>query len=323
MKPRRVERALATVQSVLHFRVVAPVDLRSRLVDELDATSCVHNLAVLRDAVRRPEGDLLEFDVPVEMANTVITALRGFDLERTGSITVDRIGMAFSDIAKAAEEAAPGDPNDAVVWEEVEGRLRSESALTASLLVLMTTAVLIAAIGILTDSVVLIVGAMVIGPEYGPISAMALGIFKRRPARFRSAARTLAIAFPVGIVAAWLMTLALDAIGRTPAAYQLGERPLTSFISHPDLFSAIIAALAAIAGTVSLTQAKQGALVGVLVSVTTIPAAANVGVALAHGRSGEALGAAVQLVVNVVGIVIVSAVTLHAQSSYLRRLHHR
>jgi uncharacterized hydrophobic protein (TIGR00271 family) len=257
------------------------------------------------------------------MANGVISTLRSFDVEHRGSITVERIDMSLSDVAMHAEAAAPGDPGDAVIWEEVEARLRSEATLSAGLIVLMSAAVMIAAIGILTDSVVLIVGAMVIGPEYGAISAMALGLHKRHAGRFRRAATALAVAFSVAIVAAWSMALAIEAAGRTPPAYELGERPLTSFISHPDVFSIIIAALAAIAGTVSLTQSRHGALVGVLVSVTTIPAAANIGVALAHGRADEATGALVQLVANVATIVAVSTLTLLAEHRFLRRLHRR
>jgi uncharacterized membrane protein len=79
----------------------------------------------------------------------------------------------------------------------------------------------------------------------------------------------------------------------------------------------IVAALGAIAGVVSLTQAKSSSLVGVLVSVTTVPAAANVGVAVVHGRFSEAGGALIQLVVNFVVIVVVGAVALRVESRFI------
>jgi hypothetical protein len=52
----------------------------------------------------------------------------------------------------------------------------------------------------------------------------------------------------------------------------IAERPLTSFIWNPDALSWIVGFLAGIAGMLALTSAKSGALVGVLISVTTIPA---------------------------------------------------
>ena len=48
-----------------------------------------------------------------------------------------------------------------------------------------------------------------------------------------------------------------------------GPRPDTAFIYQPDVLSFVVAFLAGVAGMLSLTSAKSGALVGVLISVTT------------------------------------------------------
>ncbi len=70
----------------------------------------------------------------------------------------------------------------------------------------------------------------------------------------------------------------------------------------------------------SLTSTKSGALIGVLISVTTIPSAANIGVATAYGAAGEAVGAASQLAVNLGAIVLAGVITLFLQRRfYLRR----
>jgi hypothetical protein len=63
----------------------------------------------------------------------------------------------------------------------------------------------------------------------------------------------------------------------------------------------------------SLTSAKAGTLVGVLISVTTIPAAANAAVALAYGVRAEVLGSTLQLVINLAAIVLGGVLTLLAQ----------
>ena len=74
----------------------------------------------------------------------------------------------------------------------------------------------------------------------------------------------------------------------------------------------------------SLTSAKSGALIGVLISVTTIPAAANIGVAGAYGDAGEALGAASQLAINLAAIVLAGVMTLFIQRRFYvsRRKRH-
>jgi uncharacterized hydrophobic protein (TIGR00271 family) len=114
-----------------------------------------------------------------------------------------------------------------------------------------------------------------------------------------------------------LGTLLLRATGIAPD--QIGEtsRPLTQFISHPDAFSVIVAALAGIAGILSLTSSKSGALIGVLISVTTIPAAGNAAVAVGYGNWSEWLGAVEQLVLNLALLVLAGVTTLAVQ----RRLY--
>jgi uncharacterized membrane protein len=88
-----------------------------------------------------------------------------------------------------------------------------------------------------------------------------------------------------------------------PAQYVAGDRPVTALIAEPNPGSLVVALAAGVAGMVALGQAKSGAIVGVLVSVTTIPASANIGVALALGNVGEAVGALAQLVINVAGLL--------------------
>ena len=116
------------------------------------------------------------------------------------------------------------------------------------------------------------------------------------------------------------MTWLIDAVGQTPPIFELGGASATTFISRPDVFSLIVAALAGVAGTLSLTLSKASTLVGVLISVTTVPAAAAIGVYAAHGRWSDAGGSAVQLLVNLVVLALVGAATLRVQRwLFLRR----
>ncbi|MDX2092997.1 MAG: DUF389 domain-containing protein [Kofleriaceae bacterium] len=95
----------------------------------------------------------------------------------------------------------------------------------------------------------------------------------------------------------WVIARAKRRSGRTPdearhrqcATFTLGQGhgPATLFISRPDAYTVVIAALCGVVGMLSLTTASAGSLIGVLISVTTIPPAGNVGVAAAYGNSDE------------------------------------
>ncbi len=88
---------------------------------------------------------------------------------------------------------------------------------------------------------------------------------------------------------------------------------MSSLINTPDWFSFIVAALAGIVGVISLTEARASTLIGVFISVTTIPAAADIGVSLAFGSYPEALGSVEQLLLNVFVLAAVAVVGIPTQ----------
>ena len=170
---------------------------------------------------------------------------------------------------------------------------------------------LIAAVGIYFDEPILIVGAMVVGPDFGPIAGICVALVNRNAKLVRRSANALLIGFPLGIA----RDLRRDAVahvgsGRCPRSIDFDAQTLTRFISNPNFFSVYVGLLAGAVGMLSLTTAKSSALVGVLISVATIPAAANIGVAAAYGDWATVGGAPLQLVLNLIAIFAAGLVTL-------------
>ena len=312
---------------MVHLRIVVPSYQAEHVLDLLNHISSVTNLIFLERAAHRPEGDVILCDVAREDASVIISDLKELNVHHDGSIAIEDIDSHVSDVAKRAAESAGGMPTDAVVWEEVEARTSENIELSASFLAFMALAMLIAAVGILTDQLILIIGAMVVGPEFGPIAGLSVAAVHRRIDFAKRSFAALAVGFPVGITLTFLFTLGLDGLNLIPDDFSQEGHPFTDFISNPDEFSFIVAFLAGMAGILSLTSAKSGALVGVLISVTTIPAAANIGVAAALGDSAEWVGAMEQLALNMGAIFLACIGTLYLQRLlYLRRrrahLHH-
>lgn len=303
---------------MVHLRIVVPSYQSHNVLELLKEVGSVCNLIFLERAAHKPEGDVILCDVAREDASVILGDLRELNLHEEGTISIEEVDTALSRAATEAEEAAPGLPSDAVVWEEVEARTSENTELGASFVAFMALATMIAAIGILTDSQILIIGAMVVGPEFGPLAGLCVALVHKRGDLTIRSLRALAVGFPLAITAAFLLTLALRGTGSAPEALQ--SRSLTAFISHPDEFSFIVAFLAGVAGVLSLTSTKSGALIGVLISVTTIPSAGNIGVAAAYGDGHEWTGAMEQLSANLVAIVVAGVVTLYVQRRlYIRR----
>ena len=299
---------------MLHLRVVVPPERAGAIHERLAGNPGVAHLARIPGASTKPPGDLLLCDLAREAADEVVEWLQDEGVHHDGAITLDPVATVVSDAAATAELASPGHGSDALVWEALEATARDEGALTPSLLVLMAVASMIAGVGILLDSPILVVGAMVVGPEYGPLAALCVAAVRKRWSSARSATATLSVAVAVGAAATYGLTLLLRATQVGPAGYALSDRELTAFISRPDGLAVVVAVLAGVAGMLSLTEARSGTLVGVLVSVTTIPAIANIGVAAAYGEAAEVGGAALQLAVNLIGLLVAGVVTLAVQS---------
>ncbi|MGH9095762.1 MAG: DUF389 domain-containing protein, partial [Acidimicrobiales bacterium] len=165
---------------MLHLRVITPTDLADRVLALLDADVGATNVVVLRGVARDPAGDLISSDVAREAANGVLDGLSGLGVRERGSITLEGIDTAMSAAVDRAEARAPGHGEDAVVWEQVEATINEESALSWAFLIFLTIATMIAGIGVLLDEPILIVGAMVVGPEFGPLAGICVALVQRQ-----------------------------------------------------------------------------------------------------------------------------------------------
>jgi uncharacterized hydrophobic protein (TIGR00271 family) len=291
------------------MRVLVPAERSDAVRDLLLAEPGATHVIVLPGVAVQPAGDVVEADVAREAVDDLLGELCGLGVDRAGGVTLEQIDTTLSDAADAAEEAAPGDPQDAVIWDEVVARTGEESRLSVSFQAFLTIACLLAAVGAITDSPVTVVGAMVLGPEFGPLAAVAVGAVLRRRDLVGRGVVALAVGFPLAMAVTAGASVLLDAVGLLSTA-DLADLDQVGFIYEVGPFSLIVALLAGAAGMLSLTSAKSASLVGVFISVTTVPAAAFASVALVEGRYAQAAQSGLQLAINLVGIVVAAAAVL-------------
>jgi uncharacterized hydrophobic protein (TIGR00271 family) len=239
----------------------------------------------------------------------LVEKLHALNVQEQGSISVTMPELVLSDRADKATADAPGEGADAVIWDEVSRQTGEDSRLTWSYLAFLILATQLAAIGIVTDSTIAIVGAMAVGPEFGPLAALAVALVRRQWTLGRRAALALGVGFPVAMLAAAFTAWLSVPLGLFPADV-LDRGSAVDFIYHPGPYSLIVAVLAGTAGMLSVISRRSAALVGVFISVTTVPAAGFVAVALVLGEFEKAAGSALQLALNLVGIVVAAVAVL-------------
>lgn len=303
---------------MLSVRITGPSEAIESVLPALRERGSVTSILHLRGAgvavADQPhrQRDVVDFLLAREDANGVTALLQDAGLQESGSIQLSMPITVISDAADRAESVGPGDDrDDAVIWDQVADISEDNARLSMTFLAFLVLAALIAGVGRIIDQPVLIIGAMVVGPEFAPISAFAFGLAFRQ---FRTAGRalaTLAIGFALAIGVSWAVWGSASLLGLV-SHVEATSGARTAFIIQPDWWSFVIAVLAGITGVLSLTSSKSSILVGVFISITTIPAVAVIGLTLAVGAWSETLEALVQLGVNVAGLVIAGVLTLLA-----------
>jgi uncharacterized hydrophobic protein (TIGR00271 family) len=289
---------------LVHFRLTVPTDLTESVRELLVGHECSTNVTVQTGVVIDPVGDLVEVDVAREPAGELLAQLHELGMEERGGIVISSPTGTPFDRARELEAAAPGHPDDAVIWDSVEAQADAGAVPTLSFHVFLVLAVALAAIAVITDSSVLVVGAMVVGPEYSAIAAASAGIALGRWGLVGRSLRLLILSFAFAVLVVTLLALG----GRMTGAITLDDitrpRPNTGFIWHPDQWSFIVALLAGAAGALALAIERSAVMVGVFISVTTVPAAGNLALGLAFADGGEIGGSLAQLGANITGMVV-------------------
>lgn len=308
---------------MLHLRLITPSDKTDGVVRLIENTVGTTHLVVMPGAARNPAGDVVMCDVAREAGDELLGELRALDIDKCGSIAIENIDLSLSERADKARDDAPGEGADAVLWEHLTDATHEESTLSVTYVAFITLATMIAACGVVLDNAILIVGAMAVGPEFGPLAGFCTALVQRHARLALRSLIALLVGFAVAMAVTVLFSYFMDSVGLFTEDQLESERPNTAFIYAPDKFSFVVAVLAGIAGTLSLTSAKSGLLVGVAISVTTVPAAANAAVALSYGDTKQTVGSTEQLLLNLLGIILAGTLTLLAQKFFWAKQRER
>jgi uncharacterized hydrophobic protein (TIGR00271 family) len=310
---------------VLHLQILSPVELTATVLDTLADAEGVGNVVLIRNAAIRPLGDVVQCEVARMSATLLFERLRALGLDRAGALTVVEAEWVEVDGGADAMTDADAIPieADAIVWEQLAKRTHDDARLSRSYAILMALAGILACLAILTNNVILVVGAMIVSPDFGPTAGLAVAIITRRSNAAGESLAALLVGFALAAGAAFVVAWTTVVLGIVPQSYELGAGSLSDLVEGVNGVAFVAAFVAGMAGAISLGSAKSGAVVGVAVSITTIPAAANIGVTLAFGEFDSALSSLALLLLNVFGLVSAELLTFMGSRRVARRARRR
>ena len=296
---------------MLKLTAFCPPDQSGAVVAALHDFSQVRNVVRLRAVEVETGRDVVTAFVPDGAADDVLGRLRTLGDWEAGDLSLMNVDLIVRhDLAQLDAQAGDEDDGGTIGWEMILTRAREEARLSWRYLTFMACAGLIAAVGLVHDLPILIVGAMSLSPDLAPANAIPINLTAGAFRRMARALATLAAGLLVAMVIAFALTAALQAIGVLDDGISAVDEMLTSFVTVVDPVTVVVAITAGVAAMVAIVTDQGLTAVGVAISVTTIPAAAYVGVALASGSLALALDALGVLVVNIVFLVLAQCLTL-------------
>ena len=285
---------------MLHLRVFGDTAAMADVAERLDALPGARHVSV---GAGVHDGDaLVSADLRDAAADTALEILAELEIahEDISLLRFDAI-----DPTAASEETV------ALVWADLLGQARLNARTAVRYLVFMAVAGVIASFGVIEQDQILIIGAMAVAPDLLPITATCTGLVLRRPHLIRRGLVSLLVGLGVACIFAAAVTGFLNLLDLLPREFDIHQVGLTSQ-QHVSAETIIVALAAGVAGMLAVeTRASMG--VGVAISVTTIPAAAFLGVAAGVGQFAKSLGALGVLGTNIAMMLLGGSIALAVQ----------
>ena len=190
-----------------------------------------------------------------------------------------------------------------------------DSDFTKETMFILICAMIIASIGLNTNSVAVIIGAMLISPLMSPIQSLGLGLSNGNLKRVYASLFRLGIFILISVVSSSFYFLVSPINVVTP---QILAR------TSPTLWDVLIAIFGGIAGVIGKTKEDGGNVVpGVAIATALMPPLCVVGFGIAHGNSKIFLGAGYLFIINVFFIMLTTLIGLKIYSVGISRTKHR
>jgi uncharacterized hydrophobic protein (TIGR00271 family) len=299
---------------LLRLRVAVDDERKEEMLSSLDRIEGVRRLAVLPEAC---EGEwVVSADLSPSAADEVLKVFHEHHVPHD-----DYVILRQEVIAPGLGPSVPANVEEGFAWVEIVGEARAHARPVARYVLLMMVAGVVAGLGVITDNPILIIGAMAVSPDLLPLCAISVGLVGRRFLLARRAFGTLLIGMGLVMVVALVTTLILTNVGLVDKGLDI-DLPDLQGLANADYTTVLIAAAAGIAAILAFETRAANA-VGVAISVTTVPASAYFGVAVALGEPDQALGAALVLVINLVLLITSGTVTLLLQRHFAPKSHSR
>lgn len=267
---------------------------------------------VLTEADGERDGSLVSVPVPAGAVDEVLRQLYEVGLDEETYTVVTAVDRATVPNLEELTGRYVEGPKGARGASNLELRERADDLKPdrATYLAFAIASAIVAVGGLLLDSAIVIVGAMVIAPFAGSTLSASVGaVVSDYEMTVRSAVSQV-LGLVVGYLGAVGMSAGLQRSAFVPSRLAIAQVEQVGAFVTPNLLTLAIAVAAGFAGALALATDLPVSIAGVAVAAAIVPAVAVAGIGTVWGQPVVVLGATVLLLMNIVFINVAAYLTL-------------
>lgn len=263
-----------------NIQVSLPSEHTNKLLQKIQNLDGLIGLRVHRNVSLQPKGDVLDFDLINPEVNNFLLLMEKEGLLNNEEVSVTT-NQPTSILSRSSSEKILTESHE-TSWEDVLKNLLHESNMSFNTQVVMFISGIIAAIGISTNTLHVVIGAMLIAPGFEPVSRLAMGLVTKHRDWKRGGMDILKGygVLIIGAIVGGLIVKILDKDVIPGTSSYLPAGVLPEYWTSITATSVLVSIVAAVAGGIIIMTNKSLLTAGVMVALALIPAATLIGLGL-------------------------------------------
>jgi uncharacterized membrane protein len=290
--------------------ITLPSELSGKMIGKIKMIKGLIGIRLQKNISIDPEGDVISVEITNRSVNELLYIFEkeGLIASGTVSITTSAPSSIISVTSLQKIYSDRGETN----WEEVLNNINKESGMTVSSLLVMFIAGVLAVVGITTNSLHLVIGAMVIAPGFEPITRISLGLVTGA-SDWKHGLKDTGKAYASLFIGAVITTYIMVVMGEEPLKGESSYLPsgvLVNYWTTIKPTTVLVSIVASAAGGLIILANKSVLTAGVMIALALVPSISLTGMAIATGEPGIAWDAFTRFLLDFFSVLIVTAIVI-------------
>lgn len=265
-------------------QIALPPEQTDYFIGKITTFKGLLGLRVQRGISLKPPGDVISVEITSNETDELLHMLDKEGVLDNPAITIST-AKPLSILSNTASEKITTDGSE-TIWEETLSTINEQSQMTVNNIISMTLAGMIATLGIMTNTIDIVIGASLLAPGFGAISRISLGVVTNHYT-WKHGVKDTAIGYTALISGALLASFLMDLLGKNVivgSSSYLSQGVLLNHFTTTTLESLLISVLASVIGALLILSNRTILTAGVMIALALVPSATITGMGLSSGE---------------------------------------